>query len=131
MCAIFGLIDYNHTLNANRTSGIMFKLNSPDEKNSEMHTAERVYSLQSRFARTAADSSAQRSGIPQTATVALFGSQKDKAMALYIRTLKKQPAVLSEWNDTLWTLMVEESIVHRNGEITFMFYNGTEVRVGE
>ena len=58
-------------------------------------------------------------------------SQKDKAMALYIRTLKKQPAVLSEWNDTLWTVMVEKSIVHRNGEITFMFYNGTEVRVGE
>ena len=41
-------------------------------------------------------------------------------MALYIRTLKKQP-----------TVMVEKAIVHRNGEITFMFYNGTEVRVGE
>ena len=60
-----------------------------------------------------------------------FRSQKDKAMALYIRTLKKQPIVLSEWNDTLWTVMVEKAIVHRNGEITFMFYNGTEVRVGE
>lgn len=58
-------------------------------------------------------------------------SQKDKAMALYIGTLKKQPTVLSEWNDTLWTVMVEKAIVHRNGEITFMFYNGTEVRVGE
>lgn len=58
-------------------------------------------------------------------------SQKDKAMALYIRTLKKQPAVLSEWNDTLWTVMVEKAIVHRNGEIKLMFYNGTEVRVGE
>lgn len=58
-------------------------------------------------------------------------SQKDKAMALYIRTLKKQPTVLSEWNDTLWTVMVEKAIVHRNGEITFVFYNGTEVRVGE
>lgn len=42
-------------------------------------------------------------------------------MALYIRTLKKQPTVLSEWNDTLWTVMVEKAIVHRNGEITFMF----------
>lgn len=58
-------------------------------------------------------------------------SQKDKAMALYIRNLKKQPTVLSEWNDTLWTVMVEKAIVHRNGEIKFMFYNGTEVRVGE
>ena len=58
-------------------------------------------------------------------------SQKDKAMALYIRTLKKQPTVLSEWNDTLWTVMVEKAIVHRNGEITFVFYNGTKVRVKE
>lgn len=56
-------------------------------------------------------------------------SQKDKAMALYIRTLKKQPTVLSEWNDTLWTVMVEKAIVHRNSEITFEFYNGTKVKV--
>lgn len=56
-------------------------------------------------------------------------SQKDKAMALYIRTLKKQPIVLSEWNDTLWTVMAEKAIVHRNGEITFVFYNGTKVKV--
>lgn len=52
-------------------------------------------------------------------------------MVLYIRTLKKQPTVLSEWNDTIWTVMVVKAIVHRNSEITFMFYNGTEVRVGE
>ena len=58
-------------------------------------------------------------------------SQKDKAMALYIRTLKKQPTVLSEWNDTLWTVMAEKAIVHRNGEITFVFYNGTKVSVEE
>lgn len=58
-------------------------------------------------------------------------SQKDKAMALYIRTLKKQPTVLGEWNDTLWTVMAEKAIVHRNGEITFVFYNGTKVRVEE
>ena len=52
-----------------------------------------------------------------------------KAMALYIRPLKKQPTVLSEWNDTLWTVMVEKAIVHKNGEITFVFYNGTKVRM--
>lgn len=60
-----------------------------------------------------------------------LSSQKDKVIALYIRTLKKQPNVLSEWNDTIWTVMVEKAIVHRNDEITFVFYNGTEVRVGE
>ncbi|MGN0618952.1 MAG: hypothetical protein ACI4J7_08005, partial [Ruminiclostridium sp.] len=57
-------------------------------------------------------------------------SQKDKSMALYIRTLKKQPEVLQEWNDTIWTVMVEKAIVNRNGEITFVFYNGTEISVG-
>ena len=51
-------------------------------------------------------------------------------MALYIRTLKKQPEVLQEWNDTIWTVMVEKAIVHRNGEITFVFYNGTKISVG-
>lgn len=57
-------------------------------------------------------------------------SQKDKAIALYIRNLKKQPNVLQEWNDTIWTVMVEKAVVHRNGEISFVFKNGTEIRVG-
>ena len=51
-------------------------------------------------------------------------------MALYIRTLKKQPVVLREWSDTIWTVMVEKAIVHRDGAITFVFYNGTETKVG-
>lgn len=58
-------------------------------------------------------------------------SQQDKAMALYIRTLKKQPTVLTEWNDTIWTVMVEKAIVHRDKSITFVFYNGSEVTVEE
>ena len=51
-------------------------------------------------------------------------------MALYIRTLKKQPEVLQKWNDTIWTVMFEKAIDHRNGEITFVFYNGTEMSIG-
>lgn len=58
-------------------------------------------------------------------------SQQDKAMALYIRTLKKQPVVLREWDSTIWTVMVEKAIVHRDGAITFVFKNGTEIKVGE
>ena len=60
-----------------------------------------------------------------------LSSQKDKVIALYIRTLKKQPNVLSELNDTLWTVMVEKAIVHKNGEITFVLYNGTKFRAGK
>lgn len=56
--------------------------------------------------------------------------RQDKAMALFIRTLKKQPVVLDKWDDTIWTVMVERGIVHRDGRITFVFYNATEITVG-
>lgn len=58
-------------------------------------------------------------------------SQQDKAMALYIRTLKKQPVALREWDSTIWTVMVEKAIVHRDGAITFVFKDGIEIKVGE
>ena len=56
--------------------------------------------------------------------------QKDKAMSLHIRTLKKSRQVLTEWDDTVWTVMVEKAIVHKDKSITFIFYNGSKVRVG-
>lgn len=57
-------------------------------------------------------------------------SQQDKKMALYIRTLKKQPEVMHDWDDTIWTVMIEKAIVHKGGQITFVFQNGTEIKVG-
>lgn len=51
-------------------------------------------------------------------------------MSLFIRTLKKNPMVLDKWEDTIWTVMVEKGIVHQDGHITFVFYNGTEIEVG-
>ena len=55
---------------------------------------------------------------------------KDKAMGVYIRTLRKSPLILTEWNDTLWTVLVEKAIIHRDKSITFIFYNGSEITVG-
>ncbi len=55
--------------------------------------------------------------------------QKDRAMLLHIRTLKRIRQVLTEWDDTVWTVMVEKAIIHRDKSITFAFYNGSEVRV--
>ena len=55
--------------------------------------------------------------------------RQDQAMALFIRTLKKQPEVLGAWNDTIWTVMVEKVLVHKDGGLTFGFYNGSEIRV--
>ena len=51
-------------------------------------------------------------------------------MSLFICTLKKQPDILEEWDDTIWTMMVKKAIVHRDGSITFVFYNGTQITVG-
>lgn len=57
--------------------------------------------------------------LEQLQNLCALRSQKDKSMSLYIRTLKKQP------------VMVEKTIVHRNGEMTFVFYNGIKVRIEE
>ncbi len=57
--------------------------------------------------------------------------QQDKAMASFIRSLRKQPEVLNTWNDTIWMVMVEKAIVHRDSSITFKFYNGAEIQVGK
>ena len=31
--------------------------------------------------------------------------------------------------DTIWTVMVERVLVHKDGGLTFGFYNGPEIRV--
>lgn len=59
-----------------------------------------------------------------------YRRQQDQEITRFIRTLKKQAEVLDTWDDTIWTLMVEKAIVHRDGSITFTFYNGTEIKVG-
>ena len=56
--------------------------------------------------------------------------QQDKQMALFIRTLKKQLDRMENWDDTIWTVMVEKAIVHKDGSMTFIFYNGAKINVG-
>ncbi len=56
--------------------------------------------------------------------------KKEKALSLHIRTLKKSRQILTKWDDTVWTVMVEKAIVHKDKSITFIFYNGSKVRVG-
>lgn len=57
-------------------------------------------------------------------------SQQDKAISLFIRTLKRQPERMDTWDDTIWMVMVEKAIVHKDSSITFIFYNGTEIKAG-
>lgn len=56
--------------------------------------------------------------------------RRDKALALSINTMRASRQVLTEWDDTIWTVMVEKAIVRRDKTITFVFYNGSEITVG-
>ena len=55
--------------------------------------------------------------------------EQDNAITLYIKTLKKNPTLLEEWDDTIWMTMVEKAIIHKNKNITFHFYNGAVIEV--
>ena len=51
-----------------------------------------------------------------------------EAMEQFMREMRKKPAILDEWDDTIWTVMVKHAIVHRDGDLTFVFADGTEIR---
>lgn len=53
---------------------------------------------------------------------------KDKTMEVFIENLKKQPLVVEEWDEALWSLMIEKAVVGRDGSIRFIFYNGMEIK---
>ncbi len=57
--------------------------------------------------------------------------EQNNAISLYIKTLKKKPTLLEEWDNTIWIIMVENAIIHNNKKITFKFYNGAEITVEE
>ena len=52
-----------------------------------------------------------------------------KAIAQFMREVRKNPAMLDAWDDTIWTVMVKHGIVHRDGDLTFVFADGTEIRI--
>ena len=56
---------------------------------------------------------------------------KSRRIGIFIKNMQEQPGVLTEWSDTIWTVMIEKAIVHRDKSITFIFKSGTEIRVGD
>lgn len=56
--------------------------------------------------------------------------RRDGAIEPSIRTMRRSKIVLTEWDDTIWTVMVEKAVVHRDKTITFHFRNGSEITVG-
>ena len=51
-----------------------------------------------------------------------------KAMEQFMREVRKNPAILDAWDDTIWTVMIKHAIFHRDGDLTFVFADGTEIR---
>ena len=56
--------------------------------------------------------------------------RRDGAIELSIRTMRRSRRALTEWDDTIWTVMVEKAVVHRDKTITFHFRNGSEITIG-
>ena len=54
-----------------------------------------------------------------------------KAITQFMREVRKNPAILDAWDDTIWTVMVKHAIVHRDGDLMFVFANGTEIRIAK
>lgn len=54
---------------------------------------------------------------------------KAREIQLFIDLLENSPLALSEWDDELWIAMVDKSIIHTDGSITFKFRSGTEIRI--
>ena len=54
---------------------------------------------------------------------------QSKAINLFIKSLEEKPLVLDEWDNSCWTLFVDKAIVHKDKSITFVFNNGTNIKI--
>ena len=57
--------------------------------------------------------------------------RKNKAwqMSAFIDQLEKAPTSLAEWDNQVWSLLLEKGKVNRDGSVTFRFRNGKEITV--
>ena len=46
----------------------------------------------------------------------------------HIRSIREKPLVLEEWDSTLWVIMIDHCVVHRDKTVTFVFRDGTEIK---
>ena len=52
-----------------------------------------------------------------------------KAITSFIKSLQTQPLILEQWDDTIFTFLVNKCIVHKDGYITFEFNSGNRIKV--
>jgi hypothetical protein len=54
---------------------------------------------------------------------------KGKVIAIFIKDIKSRPLEITEFDESLWTAVVESVTVAEDGGLTFKFKNGSEVEV--
>ena len=49
-------------------------------------------------------------------------------MKTFVANLNKAEDKITEWNESIWMLLVKSAIVHRDNYITFKFNYGEEIK---
>lgn len=55
---------------------------------------------------------------------------RERELRIFISELAEKPLVIEEWDEELWVSILESATVHKDGQITFLFKNGTSIEVG-
>lgn len=53
--------------------------------------------------------------------------RKSKELQSFITMLKKQPLVVSEWDERLWVTLLDTATIQRDGRIVFRFKSGKTI----
>mgnify|MGYP002769029555 CR=1 FL=1 len=56
---------------------------------------------------------------------------RERELRIFIFELAEKPLVIEEWDEELWVSILETATVHKDGQITFLFKNGTSIEVGD
>ena len=46
----------------------------------------------------------------------------------HIQAIREKPLILDVWDNTLWVIMIDHCVVHRDKAVTFVFRDGTEIK---
>lgn len=58
-----------------------------------------------------------------------YKNGKALKMKSFLASLINSKDSINNWDDSIWRIMIESAVVHRDKSITFKFYNGKELRL--
>lgn len=50
-------------------------------------------------------------------------------MKAFVSDLENRPLVLEEWDEDIWSYMIDKATINKDGTITFLFRSGKEITV--